>query len=137
MGIYTRSPIAIISLTKANIKAPKDLEGKKLGAPPTDAGYLLLPAFAQMTKLDVSKIQVEAIDLTLRESTLATGRVDAVTGFDSTTWFNLKRIGMKREISSSCISPITASISIRTACMSRANSSARTKARSPAPCAPC
>lgn len=97
MGIYTRSPIAIISLTKANVKTPKDLEGKKLGAPPTDAGYLLLPAFAQMTGLDVSKIQVEAIDLTLRESTLATGRVDAVTGFDSTTWFNLKRIGMKRE----------------------------------------
>lgn len=97
MGLYTRSPIAIISLSRANIRAPKDLEGKKLGAPATDAGFLLLPAFAQITGLDRSKVQTETIDLALRESTLATGRVDAVTGFDSTTWFNLKRIGMKRE----------------------------------------
>lgn len=97
MGLYTRSPIAIISLTKSGIVNPKDIEGKKLGAPATDAGFLLLPAFAQITGIDRSKIQIEHIDLALRESTLATGRVDAVTGFDSTTYFNLKRIGMKRE----------------------------------------
>lgn len=56
MGLYTRSPIAIISLTKAGIVNPKDIEGKKLGAPATDAGFLLLPAFAQITGIDRSRI---------------------------------------------------------------------------------
>lgn len=96
-ALYTRSPISIISLAKTGIKAPKDLEGKKLGAPPTDAGFLLLPAFVQSTGIDRSKLQIEAIDLTLREAALAQGRVDAVTGFDSTTLFNLLRVGLKRE----------------------------------------
>ncbi len=96
-ALYTRSPISIISLAKAGISKPKDLEGKKLGAPPTDAGFLLLPAFVQATGIDRSKIQVDAIDLSLREAALAQGRVDAVTGFDSTTLFNLLRVGIKRE----------------------------------------
>ncbi|MBI1244867.1 MAG: hypothetical protein GC202_07665 [Alphaproteobacteria bacterium] len=96
-ALYTRSPISIISLAKSGITKPKDLEGKSLGAPPTDAGFLLLPAFAQSTGLDTKKIKIEAIDLTLREAALAQGRVDAVTGFDSTTLFNLTRVGIKRE----------------------------------------
>ena len=96
-ALYTRSPISIISLAKAGISKPKDLEGKKLGAPPTDAGFLLLPAFVQATGIDRSKIQIDAIDLSLREAALAQGRVDAVTGFDSTTLFNLLRVGIKRE----------------------------------------
>jgi len=96
-ALYTRSPISIISLAKSGISKPKDLEGKKLGAPPTDAGFLLLPAFVQPTGIDRSKIQVDAIDLSLREAALAQGRVDAVTGFDSTTLFNLLRVGIKRE----------------------------------------
>lgn len=96
-ALYTRSPISIISLAKAGIAKPKDLEGKKLGAPPTDAGFLLLPAFVQATGIDRSKIQVDAIDLSLREAALAQGRVDAVTGFDSTTLFNLLRVGIRRE----------------------------------------
>jgi NitT/TauT family transport system substrate-binding protein len=95
--MYTRSPISIISLAKAGIATPKDLEGKRLGAPPTDAGFLLLPAFAQTTGLDVKKVQIDAIDLSLREAALAQGRVDAVTGFDSTTLFNLVRVGIKKE----------------------------------------
>jgi NitT/TauT family transport system substrate-binding protein len=96
-ALYTRSPISIISLAKSGIAKPKDLEGKKLGAPATDAGFLLLPAFVQTTGIDRSKIQIEAIDLTLREAALAQGRVDAVTGFDSTTLFNLMRVGIKKE----------------------------------------
>lgn len=96
-ALYTRSPISIISLAKSGIAKPKDLEGKKLGAPPTDAGFLLLPAFVQATGIDRSKIQVDAIDLSLREASLAQGRVDAVTGFDSTTLFNLLRVGIRRE----------------------------------------
>jgi NitT/TauT family transport system substrate-binding protein len=96
-ALYTRSPISIISLAKSGIAKPKDLEGKKLGAPPTDAGFLLLPAFVQATGIDRSKIQIDAIDLSLREAALAQGRVDAVTGFDSTTLFNLLRVGIKRE----------------------------------------
>jgi NitT/TauT family transport system substrate-binding protein len=96
-ALYTRSPISIISLAKSGIARPKDLEGKKLGAPATDAGFLLLPAFVQTTGIDRSKIQIETIDLSLREAALAQGRVDAVTGFDSTTLFNLMRVGIKKE----------------------------------------
>jgi NitT/TauT family transport system substrate-binding protein len=96
-ALYTRSPISLISLAKSGIAKPKDMEGKRLGAPPTDAGFLLLPAFVQATGIDRSKIQIDAIDLTLREAALAQGRVDAVTGFDSTTLFNLMRVGIRKE----------------------------------------
>ena len=64
----------------------------------TDAGFLLLPAFVQSTGIDRSKIQIETIDLAVREAALAQERVDAVTGFDSTTLFNLARVDVPREV---------------------------------------
>lgn len=95
--MYSRSPIAIISLARANISRPQDLAGKKVGAPVTDAGYALFPAYARATGINPASISFENVDFALREALLMQGRVDAITGFDSTSAFNLRRAGARME----------------------------------------
>ena len=49
MMVYDTPAFSIVALKKSGIKAPKDLEGKKLGAPVFDASFRLFPAFAKKT----------------------------------------------------------------------------------------
>lgn len=95
--MYTRSPIAIISLARANITRPQDLAGKRVGAPVTDAGFALFPAYASVTGIRQQDIQFQNVEFTLREALLMRGEVDAITGFDSTSAFNLRRAGARME----------------------------------------
>ena len=44
---YDFAPFGVYALKKSGIKVPKDLEGKKLGAPVFDASFRLFPAFAK------------------------------------------------------------------------------------------
>ena len=95
--IYTRSPIAIISLARANISRPQDLAGRRVGAPVTDAGFALFPAYASVTGVRQQDIQFQNVEFALREALLMRGEVDAITGFDSTSAFNLRRAGARME----------------------------------------
>lgn len=95
--LYNRPPMAIISLAKSGIAKPSDLEGRKVGAPTNDTGYRMFPALAKAAGINAAKIQFQSVDPTLREPMLIKGDVDAVTGFDSTSWFALKGLGVKRE----------------------------------------
>jgi len=45
---YDFAPFGVYALKKSGIKVPKDLEGKKLGAPVFDASFRLFPAFARL-----------------------------------------------------------------------------------------
>ena len=92
--VYDAPPNAIITLKKTGIKAPKDLEGKTLGAPATDASYSVWPIFAKANGIDVSKVKIENIGFPVREPMLAQGKVDAVTGFWFSSFFNLKANGV-------------------------------------------
>ncbi len=47
--VYNRPPFAVIGRKSRGIKRPKDLEGKKLGAPPADGAYAQWPIFVQVT----------------------------------------------------------------------------------------
>lgn len=91
---YDKAPMAIISLKKAGIQKPQDLMGKTIGAPQNDTGYQMFPAFAKATGLDVSKIKFDNVAPTIREPMLVKGQVDAVTGFDSTSFFALRGLGV-------------------------------------------
>jgi NitT/TauT family transport system substrate-binding protein len=97
MMVYNTTPAAVFALKKSGIKTPADLQGKKLGAPVFDAGRKAFPIFAKANNLDLAKVQWTAMDPPLRETMLARGDVDAVTGFYFTSLLNLNARGVKTE----------------------------------------
>ena len=94
---FDRTLSAIITLAKSGIKRPADLQGHSIGAPEADASRLLFPAFARANKFDASKVTWRNIAPNLRESILYQGQVDAISGFTSTSLFNLMSIGVPRD----------------------------------------
>lgn len=97
MVLYTRPPMAVVSLARANITRPQDLVGRRVGAPQNDTGFRLFPAFATLAGIDAGRVNFQSVAPTLRETLLVRGDVEAVTGFDSTVWFALKGLGVRRE----------------------------------------
>jgi NitT/TauT family transport system substrate-binding protein len=83
MMVYDSSPFSILTLKKNNIRKPKDLEGKNLGAPANDAAWQNFPILAKLNGIDMSKIRVDNVGFPIREAMLAQGKVDAVTAFAS------------------------------------------------------
>ena len=94
MMVYDKPPFAIVGRKSLGVEAPKDLEGKTLGAPPPDGAWAQFPIFAAETDLDVDSITVEPVGFPTREPMLAEGEVDAVTGFSFSSFLNLVRLGV-------------------------------------------
>ncbi len=97
MMVYNNTPAAVFALKKSGIKTPADLVGKKLGAPVFDAGRKAFPVFAAANGLDQTRISWVSMDPPLRETMLARGDVDAITGFYFTSLLNLNARGVKDE----------------------------------------
>ena len=97
MMVYDKPPFAIVGRKSLGIEAPKDLEGKTLGAPPPDGAWAQFPAFATANNLDVDAIKVEPVGFPTREPMLAEGQVDAVTGFSFSSYLNLVRLGVAED----------------------------------------
>lgn len=95
--VYDKPPFAIVSLAKSKINSPKDLEGKVLGAPPPDGAFAQWKAFVKENKIDDTKVKIEAVGFPVREPMLADGKVDAITGFSFSSYFNLLTKGIKEE----------------------------------------
>ena len=93
MVVYNSTPASVMALKKSGIKAPADLTGKKMGAPVFDAGRRAFPIFAKAN--GVSGVQWTSMDPPLRETMLARGDVDAITGFTFTSLLNLEARGVK------------------------------------------
>lgn len=94
MMVYDKPPFAVVGRKSLGVTAPKDLEGRILGAPPPDGAWAQFPIFAAETGLDTSKITVEPVGFPTREPMLAEGKVAAVTGFSFSATLNLKRLGV-------------------------------------------
>ncbi len=92
MMVYNDTPASVMALKKSGIKTPADLSGKKLGAPVFDAGRRAFPIFAKVN--NISGVQWTAMDPPLRETMLARGDVDAITGFTFTSLLNLEARGV-------------------------------------------
>jgi NitT/TauT family transport system substrate-binding protein len=88
------SPLAAMTLRRTGITAPKQLEGKRVAAPETDAGRQLFPAFARATGIDVSRINWVTVTPPLREPMLARGDADAITGFETSGVFSLRAVNV-------------------------------------------
>jgi NitT/TauT family transport system substrate-binding protein len=95
MMVYNNTPAAVLALKKSGIKAPKDLEGKKLGAPVFDAGRKSWPIFAKAN--GIGNVAWTSMDPPLRETMLVRGDIDAITGFSFTSLLNLEARGVKTE----------------------------------------
>jgi NitT/TauT family transport system substrate-binding protein len=92
--VYNKPPYAVVGRRSRGVAAPKDLEGKKLGAPAADVAYAQWPIFAQANGIDASKVTVENIGFPVREPMLAAGQLDAITGLSFWSYINLKERGV-------------------------------------------
>lgn len=95
MVVYNNTPAAVLTLAKSGIESPKDLTGKKLGAPVFDAGRRAFALFAEAN--DVGEVTWTSMDPPLRETMLVRGDVDAITGFSFTSLLSLETRGVKTE----------------------------------------
>ncbi|HEY5218045.1 MAG TPA: ABC transporter substrate-binding protein [Pseudolabrys sp.] len=92
--VYNKPPFAIVGRKSRGLFSPKDLEGKKLGAPAADGAYAQWPIFVQANGIDASKVTIENVGFPVREPMLAAGQVDAITGFSFSSFISLKDRGV-------------------------------------------
>jgi NitT/TauT family transport system substrate-binding protein len=94
---YSDTAAAVFVLKKSGITKPAELNGKVMGAPVFDAGRRAFPIFAKANGLDPAKFKWQSMDPPLRETMLARGEVDGITGFYFTSLLNLNARGVKDE----------------------------------------
>ena len=92
--VYNKPPFSIVGRKSRGVVKPKDLEGKKLGAPAPDGAYAQWPIFVKANSIDASKVTIENVGFPVREPMLAAGQVDAITGFSFSSYINLKDRGV-------------------------------------------
>ncbi len=92
--VYNKPPFSVVGRKSRGINKPKDLEGKKLGAPAPDGAFAQWKIFTQANGIDASKVTVENVGFPVREPMLAAGQVDAITGFSFSSFINLKDRGV-------------------------------------------
>ena len=95
--LYNATPAAVFVLKKSGITKPAALAGKTLAAPIFDAGRKAWPAFAKSNKLAVDAVKWQTVEPALRETLLARGDVDGITGFYFTSLLNLEARGVKSD----------------------------------------
>ncbi len=88
--IYNAPPFAIVGRKSLGVNAPKDLEGKILGAPAPDGAYAQWKAFVKANDIDASQVTIENVGFPVREPMLAQGKVHAITGYAFSSFINLK-----------------------------------------------
>ena len=92
--VFDKPPYAIIGRKSRGIAAPRNLEGKKLGAPAAGDAFAEWPIFAKINNIDTAKVKIEDVGLPVREPMLAAGEVDAITGCSFTAYVDLKDGGV-------------------------------------------
>src|SRR5690242_17897315 len=91
---YNKPAFSIVGRKSRGVTKPKDLEGKKLGAPAPDGAFAQWKIFVQANDIDASKVAIENVGFPVREPMLAAGQVDAITGFSFSSYINLKDRGV-------------------------------------------
>jgi NitT/TauT family transport system substrate-binding protein len=92
--VYNKPPYAVLGRRSRGVTEPKNLEGKKLGAPTTSSTFGQWPLFAKLNGVEVSKVTIENIATPVRAPMLAAGQLDAVLGFSFRVYVDLKDRGV-------------------------------------------
>ena len=89
--VQNRPAYAIVTRKSRGVAEPKDLEGKKLGAPAADPASAQWPIFARLNGIELPKVTVLNVGIPVREPMLAAGEVDAITGLSYGAPINLRQ----------------------------------------------
>ena len=92
--LYNKPPFAIVARRSRGITEPKELEGKKLGAPTAGMTFGEWPLFAKLNHIDVAKVTIETIGIPVRAPMLAAGQIDAALGYSFRLYVDLKDRGV-------------------------------------------
>jgi NitT/TauT family transport system substrate-binding protein len=92
--VYNKAAFSIVGRRSRGVTVPLDLEGKKLGAPANDLAFVQWPIFAKANGITMSKVTIVNVGPPIREPMLASGELDAITGFSFTSYVNLKDRGV-------------------------------------------
>jgi NitT/TauT family transport system substrate-binding protein len=95
--VHNSPAFAIVARKSRGVMAPKDLEGKRLGAPVEDAAYALWPIFVSENHIDPSKVTILNVGFPAREPMLVSGNVDAVTALSFSSYINVKYSGISQD----------------------------------------
>ena len=91
--VYDGSESAIVARKSTGVAVPKDLEGKKIGAPPSDNTRQIFPVYAKAAGIDASKIEWVSAQANVRDTLLVKGQVDAVAALEPTVMLDLQKLG--------------------------------------------
>ena len=78
--VYNKPPYAIVARKSRGITEPRQLEGKKIGAPAAGSTFAQWPLFAKLNSIELSKVTIEKIGIPVRAPMLAAGQIDAALG---------------------------------------------------------
>lgn len=89
------SPFGVVSRADANIKTPKDLEGKRIAVTAGDSLTQLFPAVIKANNLDESKINLVFVDPAAKVVSVLEKKADALLGSADAQYFQIEAKGVK------------------------------------------
>jgi len=93
MSLLNTTGYSVVSLAEANIKTPKDLEGKKVAVTPGDPLGQLLQALCKANNVDCAKINMIQVDPAAKVVTVLEKKADALLGGADDQYFLIKYKG--------------------------------------------
>ncbi len=91
--VFNRAPFVIMSKKSANITKPADLAGKSVLSTANSSALRMFPTLARNGGLDASSVKFLNAAPQLLDQMLVRNDADALVGFLTTTWVNLKALG--------------------------------------------
>ena len=91
--LFDKSPYCMWMWKDSGINSPRDLVGKKIGAPPGDAQRTIFPALAQVNGFDPDKVTFVNIAAEAKFTALAAKQVDVIFDYYSGAPFYYKAMG--------------------------------------------
>ena len=92
------SPFGVVARADANIKGPKDLEGKRLAVTAGDSLTQLFPAVVKANNLDDSKIEMVFVDPAAKVVSVLEKKADALLGSGDAQFFQIEAKGVKASV---------------------------------------
>ena len=93
MSLLNTTGYSVVSLAEANIKTPKDLEGKKVAVTPGDPLGQLLQALCKANGVDCNKISMVQVDPAAKVVSVLEKKADALLGGVDDQYFLIKYKG--------------------------------------------
>lgn len=91
--VFNRVAFVIMSKKSANITKPSDLAGKTILSTANSSAFRMFPVLAKTGNLDMSKVSFKNVTPQLMDQMLVRNEADALAGFITTTWVNLRTLG--------------------------------------------